>query len=125
MSINESSFSINVTSLSGENYAGAFKARKRLSHIQTLRRDELRRELLGAKPEVAPDELKKNAFILSTCAAYVFDGPRWWLESDSGQSLVDEEPVAAVYEEVAKVVKAVNDELEAKQKKSLEAMKAD
>ena len=125
MSINESSFSINVTAASGELYAGQFKVRRRLSHMQGLRRDELRRELLGAKPEFAPPELQKNAYILSTCAAYVFDAPRWWNESDNGLALFDEEPVAKVFEEITKVTKAVADELDAKAKKATEVMKAD
>lgn len=125
MSINETSFSINVTAASGEAYAGAFKVRRRLSHMQGLRRDELRRELLGTKPEDADKELRYNAFILSTCAAYVIDGPRWWNESSNGIDLFDTEPVAAVFNEISKVIDAVNEELTSKSKKAVEAMKAD
>lgn len=125
MSLNESSFSINITAASGESFAGAFKVRRRLSHMQSLRRDELRRELLGAKGEDAPTDLKYNAFILSTCAAYVIDGPRWWNESNNGVELFDTEPVAAVFNEISKVLDAVAAELESKSKKAVEALKAE
>lgn len=125
MSLNESSFSINVEASSGELFAGPFKCRRRLSHMQSLRRDELRRELLGSKGENAPETMRQNAYILSTCAAYVIDGPRWWNESSNGLDLFDEEPVAAVFEEISKVMKAVNAELEAKAKKATEALKAE
>jgi tRNA A37 threonylcarbamoyladenosine modification protein TsaB len=123
--MNETSFTVNVDAGSGENYAGAFRVRKRLSHSQVLRRDELRRELLGAKPEFAPVEIQKNAFILSTCAAYVIEGPSWWEDNSNGLDLLDQEPVAAVFEEVTKVIKAAGDELEAKGKKAVEALKGE
>lgn len=125
MSLNESSFSINITAASGEAFAGTFKVRRRLSHMQSLRRDELRRELLGAKGEEAPHDLKYNAFILSTCAAYVIDGPRWWNESSNGVELFDTEPVAAVFNEISKVLDAVAAELESKSKKAVETLKAE
>lgn len=125
MSSNETSFSVNVTAqASGENFAGSFKVRKRLSHMQSLRRDELRRELLGARAENAPDAMKQNAYILSTCAAYIIDGPRWWGETNNGLDLVDEEPVAAVFAEISKVQEAVTKELEEKAKKATEILKS-
>lgn len=124
-SLNESSFSINVTAASGELFAGTFKVRRRLSHMQSLRRDELRRELLGARGEGAPQDLKYNAFILSTCAAYVINGPRWWDESSNGVDLLDVEPVAAVFNEISKILDTVAAELDVKSKKAVEALKAD
>lgn len=124
MSTKEATFSINVTAASGENYAGTFKVRKRLSHMQTLRRDELRRELLGTKPEAAPPILQQNAYILSTCAAYVVDGPSWWTSNSNGLDLLDEEPVAAVFAEIGKIIEEVNKELEGKAQKAAEALKA-
>lgn len=122
---NETSFTVNVTSeLTGESFAGTFRVRKRLSHMQALRRDELRRELLGARSENAPDAMHKNAFILSTCEAYVISGPSWWTENSNGLDLLDEEPVAAVFEEVSKVIAQVNKDLEEKAKKATEVLKA-
>lgn len=125
MAINETKFTLNLTASSGEQYSGTFKMRRRLSHLQTLKRDELRRELLGAKGESAPDSMKLQAYILSTCASHVFDGPRWWNESNSGQDLLDEEPVSAVFNEISKVLQEVNQELETKAKAAQEALKAE
>jgi hypothetical protein len=124
MSSNESSFSINVTAASGENYAGSFTIRKRLSHMQALRRDELRRELLGSKPETAPEPMQRNAYILSTCAAFVVKGPSWWNENSNGVDLLDDEPVAAVFDEIMKVTAQLATDLENRAKKAAEALKA-
>lgn len=125
MATNDTSFTINVTAASGESYAGTFRVRKRLSHGQTLRRDELRRELLGSRGESAPESMLKNAFILSTCAAYVIEGPRWWNENSNGLDLLDEEPIAEVFSQISKVITAVNEELDAKGKKAAEALKTE
>lgn len=120
---NETSFTINVTAASGENYAGTFKVFKRLSHMQTLRRDELRRELLGARGESAPEAMYRSAFILSTCAAHVKDAPSWWKESSNGLDLLDEEPVSAVFAEISRVTSSATKELEEKANKAAEALK--
>lgn len=125
MSSNEANFSINVTTAAGENFAGNFTVRKRLSHMQSLRRDELRRELLGAKPESAPQEMRENAYILSTCAAYVKNAPKWWTENGNGTELVDIEPVAEVFKEIDKVIGKVEEELGLKDKKATETLKAE
>lgn len=122
MSINEATFSINVTAVSGENYAGTFKVRKRLSHGQTLRRDELRRELLGARGDSAPETMQKNAIILSVCAAHIIDAPRWWTQNSNGLDLLDSEPVMEVFDEISKIVQAVEDELTAKAAKAKEQL---
>lgn len=124
MSINEETFSVNVTAASGENYAGTFKVRRRLSHMQFLRADELRRELVGAKPEFAPEDVRKNAYILSTCAAHVISAPSWWTDNSNGVDLLDEEPVSAVFEQVEKIRDTVAKELQAKRQKSEEALKS-
>lgn len=125
MSTNEASFSINVTAASGENYAGPFTIRKRLSHVQTLRRDELRRQLLGSNSDNVPVDLQKNAIVLSTCASYVKNAPKWWTENSNGLDLLDEEPVSKVFEEISKVVDAVEAELKAKEAKATEVLKVE
>lgn len=123
MSSNEATFSVNVTAASEENYAGTFKIRKRLSHMQTLRRDELRRELLGSRGETAPDSIRQNAYILSTCAAYVVSGPSWWTENSNGVDLLDEEPIAEVFKHISQVLDEVAKELEEKAQKAKERIK--
>ncbi len=123
-STNETTFSINVTAASGENYAGAFTVRRRLSHMQSLRRDELRRELLGARGESAPEMMKQNAYILSTCASFVKDGPSWWTENSNGVDLLDEEPVGAVFAEISKIQEQIAKDLADRADKAKQALKA-
>lgn len=122
MDTNETTFSINVSGEGDAKYLGEFKMRLRLSHFQSLRKDELRRELLGTNPQFAPDEVFKSAYILSTCAAYIIDGPKWWLNSNSGRDLLDEEPVAAVFEQIEKNLKARQEAMEARAKQDKEEL---
>lgn len=125
MSTNETNFTINVTAASGENFAGAFKIRKRLSHMQNLRRDEVRRSLLGTFPESAPESAHANAYMLSTCSVYIIDAPRWWKESNNGLDLLDPEPVAEVFSNIQKAIEAANAELTKKSEQATETIKAE
>lgn len=123
MSSNESTFSVNVTSLSGNSYVGQFRVRRRLSFLQEFRKDELRRELLGAKPEYAPPDLARSAYMLSVCSSHVIDAPTWWRDASNGVDLLDGEPLAAVYSEIDKVLQGVEKELKDKEDAAKKVLK--
>jgi hypothetical protein len=94
----------------GESYPGVFKARPRLSHLDTLKMDQLRRDLLGPKPELASPDAQNVASAFSKIWAHlVGPGPRWWQESGQGINLVDEDPVAAVYSNILRIEKEAQD----------------
>jgi hypothetical protein len=123
MSSNESTFNVNVTAISDNTYAGTFRMRRRLSFFQEFRKDELRRELLGVKPESAPPDLQRYAFMLSVCSAHIIDSPDWWRNASNGVDLLDGEPVDAVFAEISKVLAETEKALLEKKEKAKATLK--
>ncbi len=98
-----SSFTIKVVGEStGTNWSGVFKTKLRLSHKDQLRRDQLRRELLGDKAEQASGRAQNQAEIFSEIAVHLIDSPQWWKVSDGGLDLEDDVVVKTVYDEILK-----------------------
>lgn len=115
-------FSINVKGeVTGEDFKGVFKAVPRLSHRDNLRRDQLRRDLLGGKPEDASPDAMNVSLVFSKIWVHLVEAPSWWKDSGNGVNLLDEAPVAAVYDNVARIEREA---IEAVQKKSQEASEA-
>jgi len=97
-------FSVSVTGeTTGEMFKGVFKAIPRLSHSANLRRDQLRRDILGPKPEDAGPDAQNVAAVFSKIWVHVTEAPSWWKDSRNGLELLDETPVAAVYDNVARI----------------------
>jgi len=115
-------FSVSVTGeVTGETFKGVFKAVPRLSHRDNLRRDQLRRDLLGGKPEDASPDAMNVSLVFSKIWVHLVEAPSWWKDSGNGVNLLDEAPVAAVYDNVARIEREA---IEAVQKKSQEASEA-
>jgi hypothetical protein len=117
---NETSFSVNLKAESGDSYVGTFKIRKRLSHAQNLRKDALRRELLGDSPAAATQDVLMSSLILATCQAHIIESPNWWSKSNGGLDLLDQEPLVEVFN---KINEAQQKEAEGLQTKAEEAVK--
>lgn len=100
-------FTIDVTGeKTGDKYPGVFKARPRLSHLDTLKQDQLRRDLLGPKPELASANAQAVADAFSKIWIHLASPvPRWWEAAGNGLGLLDEAPVAAVYENILRIEK--------------------
>jgi hypothetical protein len=95
---NSAQFSIDVTGeITGKSWKGVFKTKLRLSHRDQLRMDEIRRDLLGAKPESASPRAQNAADIFSTIAAHLVEAPQWWAMNGDGLDLEDDNVVAEVY----------------------------
>lgn len=103
MAINKYQTEFNIRcrgSVSGEEYLGNFLVKTRLSHLDRLQRDEARRRFLGPSPEgqVPDNDAKITAEILSQLFVRVLKAPSWWVSSQNGAELLDNEPLVAVYE---------------------------
>lgn len=92
-----------VGQLSGEEYKGVFKVRPRLNLQQRLTRDQLRRDLLGAKGDEAGADASNIALVFSKIWVHVIDAPGWWKDAKNGLDLEDDEVVGKVYEEVVRI----------------------
>jgi hypothetical protein len=114
-------FSVNVVGeVTGETFKGVFKAVPRLSHRDNLRRDQLRRDLLGGKADEASPDALNVSLVFSKIWVHIVDAPGWWKESGNGVNLLDEAPIAAVYDNVARIEREA---IEALQKKTADVAK--
>ncbi len=117
----EEEFTIDVNGENtGENFRGKFQVKTRLSHNDHLRRDRVRRALLG-DVQGAPDlRAESCAEVFSQLAVRLLDAPDWWNRADNGQELFDDAPVKAVYD---RAIKAEFDEVKRATDKGEEAKK--
>ncbi len=119
--MNTKSFTVDVKgSVTGETYKGLFKVKPLLSHKDKLRRDEIRRSLLGEKATDASENAQTMASIFSKIYIHVIDAPSWWTNADNGSDLLDEEPVQQVLTEILKIE---SDQIESVKKQGEEAKK--
>lgn len=94
-------FAIDVVgSITQRQYTGLFKIKPLLSHREKLRKDEYRRQLLGANTDFTSQEAAKIAGVFSSIWAHMVDAPSWWKEAGNGVDLIDEEPVIAVLDKI-------------------------
>jgi hypothetical protein len=112
-----------IGELTGTIYKGKFSAKRFLSHNDHLTQDRLKRELLGGvNPEHAGPRAVSIAEVVSQCMVRLDpkELPSWWKDSANGLNLVDEKPLATVYE---KVMEIETKSLEEVQKKAEDAKK--
>jgi hypothetical protein len=90
----------------GTLFTGKFKVRTRLSFRDQLRRDEIRRSLLGPTGTEASQGAAFVASLVSEMSVRVIDSPKWWTASDGGMELADLNVLSEVF---ALAVKAEQD----------------
>lgn len=108
-----------------QTWSGEFRAKKRLSHRDQLRKDQIRRELLGGQPGTATDRALSTAMILSELAVRLTKSPAWWTEAGNGIDLEDDNVIGRVYDEALKVERDAAEEKKKKAEKIQEAMRAE
>lgn len=117
-------FSISVVGeVSGETQKGVFKAKPRLSHRDTLLQDQMRRDLLGPKPESAGQAAMANSLVFSKIWTHIVESPSWWKEAGNGVDLLDETPVVAVYDNIVRIEKEAIDAVKKSAEKVAENLK--
>jgi hypothetical protein len=118
-------FTINVIGeTTGQTIIGKFKAKKRLSHLDRLRRDQIRRELLGQiSPDNASPEAQSLALGLADLRVRLVETPVFWRESQDGLLLEDENVLVVVYEAAQKVEADARKEVQEAAKAAAEALK--
>lgn len=93
-----------VVDVKGENteeqFTGKFTCKTLLSHRDHLIKDQKRRELLGTLDAPAETRSISTSEIFSQLAVRLLEVPGWWTASNDGMELLDDEPLAAVYNKV-------------------------
>lgn len=104
MAILNQEFSIDkIGEVSGETFKGVFKVKIRLTHRDLLLQDQMRRDLLGPKPESASPSAVSTSMVFAKIWTHLVDAPNWWKDAGNGIELVDEAPVVAVYDSIIKI----------------------
>jgi len=112
-----------VGDVSEVRYVGVFKIKTRLSHRDSLRKDQIRRELIGTHSESVSNQAFSIAEAFSIISAHVVDAPQWWIAAGNGMDLEDNNVVEKVLKEIEGAKKIDVDARKAKtatDKKSLE-----
>lgn len=98
---NECSFTIEVVGEdSNTTWVGDFKGKFSLSPRETLRKDQIRRDLLGDTSKTpASQEAVDYSVMLSDLAVHVFVSPQWWKDTSYGQDTRDYNLVNEIYKQ--------------------------
>lgn len=95
---NAHTFSISVEGAkTGEKWVGSFTSKVLLSQADELAIDRRRRELLGPNAQDAAPVAAQRAAIFAELWVRILSAPEWWKAMAGGLDLVDDEPVAAVF----------------------------
>lgn len=109
-------FSIHILGETTERtWAGEFRAKKRLSHRDHLRKDQVRRTLLGGEPGIPSDRAEQTARIFSELAVRLTQAPPWWTDANGGVDLEDDNVIVRVHDEAIRIE---NEAIEAKKKRA-------
>lgn len=123
---NEAPFTISLEGeVTGEKWFGEFSAKKRLSHKDHLRKDQVRRELLGGQTGEASQRAASTAMILSELAVRLTKSPAWWGANGDGLEFEDDNIIGAVYDAAMKVEKDAAEARKKKAEKEVEKMRAE
>ena len=111
---NVEKFSIDIEGeISGKTWKGMFATKIRLSHRDQLKQDELRRDLLGAKPEHASPRAQNAAEVFSFVLAHLTESPQWWSMNGNGLDLEDDNVVGEIYGKIVEIKLKAQEKLKA------------
>lgn len=120
------SFTVNVTGeTTGQNFSGVFVIKTQLSFREQLRRDQLRRQLLGADPANAEIRARQAAEALAEITVRTISAPRWWTDAADGLDLKDDAILTAVYDGLIKACATMTDEIKKKGETAKAELRAD
>jgi len=124
LDVNSGIFTIHLQGqYSGKLWTGEFRAKKRLSHLDRLRQDALRRELVGPNAGSATVQANNIAIILSELRVRLIESPEWWRNAQDGALLEDEDVLLDVYNKALKVEDDATEQLKAEAKKLVQPLK--
>lgn len=81
----------------GQQWVGDFTIKTMLSHRDEIRRDRIRRELLGPEAGDPTDKVWQLAVAFAELSVRVVDAPPFWRSNSDGLDLKDQNVVIEVY----------------------------
>jgi hypothetical protein len=123
---NEKTFNINMEGeTTKEKFVGSFTCKLRLSHRDSITKDNLRRTLLNGAPDTAGGRAASLAFLSSELAVRIVKSPNWYSGSDNGLDLEDDNVLAKIYELCTKAEKEAFEALHGKAEEAIPVIKAE
>ncbi len=104
-----------VGETSDQTWTGEFRAKRWLSHRDQLTKDQVRRELLGGQTGMPTERALSTSMMLAELRVRLTAYPEWWITTDRGLDLADDNVVYGIYE---KAITIENEAIEAKKKKA-------
>lgn len=121
---NEGTFTIDLEGeTTGERFTGKFKTKLKLSHRDSITKDNIKRDLLGRDPDKAGGRAQSLAFISSELTVRIIDSPIWFKESSFGLDLLDDSVLAEIYKKAIDLEKAEFDRLHKKAEEAIPLIK--
>lgn len=100
---NTAKFNISVVGdKTGEKWFGEFEVYTVLPHRLFLQRDRLRRDYLGSYPDSASRKAQELAYMLSDFKVSIIKSPNWFVGSNFGEELADDNVLATIWNNIAK-----------------------
>lgn len=91
------SFPIDVIGQSSKQpFKGVFSVKTKVSFRDSLREDEVRRNILGTNPQGANQYVSDIATILAYLSVRIQESPAWWKDSNNGVDLEDDNVLMAI-----------------------------
>jgi hypothetical protein len=106
----------------GKPYDGKFVIKTILSRRDAFAADERRRMIIGVNPSMVMPALSGEAYMLGQLFVHIIEAPKWWLDSDRGLDIEDENIIGVLYKLVEEKSKEKRDQIQANAKSSLEKL---
>lgn len=122
---NDAPFTLHVVGdTTDKTYTGEFRAKKRLSHRDHLRKDQVRRELLGGQAGVATERANTTAMVLSELSVRLTKWEAWWDVCGRGLDLEDDNVIGVMYDKVMEIEAEATDAKKKAAEKARDELKA-
>lgn len=110
--------------ITGTLWTGEFRVKTYLNYADQLRRDQVRRELLGREDgNSASPRASSAALVFSELFVRIVNAPSWWNEHENGTLLADDSVVRFIYNKALKAETLWTDARKAKVKDAIEYIK--
>jgi hypothetical protein len=95
---NSAKFNVSVIGeKSGQPFNGDFTVKTRLTRSDYFRADEIRRSLLGVRPEAASPAVAGEAFVFAQLSVRITEAPKWWEDAQNGLELEDPNVIGTIF----------------------------
>lgn len=123
---NDNTFSFSISErgeISGQTFNWSFTAKRMLSIRDRISKDNIRRQIIGDKPEFAEQNTLLRAEMLAALQVSLIETPKAWKDSNNGLDLFDDNILIVLYEKVAAEQNKAQEEAQAAAEESTQKLR--